>query len=323
MQNVLIDGCNGFLGSMLAKRLVETRPDIRVVGIVKDKNFRSRRDILDKISVAYGDITDFDFVRYTMSRYEIDTVFHLAAVTILKQSVQDPVSCYQTNVMGTINILEAARQVKVRKVVSVSSDKAYGTYDTLPYVETMPVQASPDPYSTSKACMDMVSQQYAKGYNMNISIVRSGNKYGEGDLNLSRLIPRTILRCLEGKAPMLYTGVGQYKREFMYVDDVVDAYLIVAERGAPGEIFNVGGSGYETIFDTVSHICELTGFKGTPEITDFGFPEIKEQYLDPSKLERLGWKCKYKIRDGLAKTVEWYRQYALDPEQRKKMFFLG
>ena len=321
MQNVLVTGCNGFLGSTLAKHLIDTRPDVRVVGIVKDRNFRSRRDVLDKISVAYGDICDFDFVRYTMSRYEIDTVFHLAAVTILKQSIQDPVSCYKTNVMGTVSILEAARQVGVRKIVAVSSDKAYGTYKQLPYLETMPVQASPDPYSTSKACMDMISQQYATGYGMNVSIVRSGNKYGPFDLNLSRLIPRTILRCLEGKAPVLYTGVGQYKREFMYVDDVVDAYLTVADRGAAGESYNVAGSGYQTIFETVQMICELTGYKGEVEVKDFGFPEIKEQYLDSSKIERLGWKCQYQIKEGLRKTVDWYKTYALDPEQRKKIFF--
>ena len=321
MRNILLTGCNGFAGAALAKRLIDTRPDCRVVGIVKDRNFKSRRDILDRISVAFGDISDFNFVRYTMSRYEIDTVFHLAAVTILRQSVMDPVSCYNTNIMGTVNILEAARQVGVKKIVSISSDKAYGTYEELPYRETMPVQASPDPYSTSKACMDLISQSYASAYDLDVSILRAGNKYGYGDLNLSRLIPRSILRCLDGKAPQLYTGVGQYKREFMFIDDVVDAYLCVAERGAPGEAYNVGGSGYQTVFDTVNKICELTGFKGEPEVVDADFKEIKEQYLDSSKIERLGWKCKHNIDQGLAKTVNWYREYLLNPETRKSMFF--
>jgi CDP-glucose 4,6-dehydratase len=321
MQNVLITGVNGFAGSALAKRLIERAPNMRVVGIVKDRNFKSRRDILDKISVVYGDLTDMDTVRYTMSRYEIDTVFHLAAVTILRQSVMDPVSCYNVNVMGTVNVLEAARQVGVKKVVSVSSDKAYGTYEDLPYVETMPVQASADPYSTSKAMMDLASQSYAQAYGLNVSILRAGNKYGPGDLNLSRLIPRSILRCLEGRAPQLYSGVGQYKREFMYIDDVVDAYIIVAERGVAGEAYNIGGSGYQTVYDTVNKICKYTGFQGEPEIVDVDFKEIKEQYLDSAKIERLGWKCNHKIDEGLLKTIEWYKEYALDPEKRKKMFF--
>ena len=321
MQNVFITGVNGFAGSALAKRLLDTRPGIRVVGLVKDRNFKSRRDILDRISVVTGDLTDFDTVRYAMSRYEIDTVFHLAAVTILRQSVMDPVSCYHTNVMGTVNILEAARQVGVKKVVSISSDKAYGTYEVLPYVEDMPVQASPDPYSTSKACMDLISQSYASAYGLNVSILRAGNKYGPGDLNLSRLIPRSILRCLEGKAPQLYSGVGQFKREFMYIDDVVDAYLVVAERGLAGHAYNVGGSGFQTVYDTVNKICQLTGFDGEPDVVDKDFIEIKEQYLDSTKIELLGWKCSNLIDEGLRKTVDWYKTYALNPEQRKEMFF--
>lgn len=323
MKHVFISGINGFAGSALAKRLVETRPDVRVVGLVKDRNFKSRRDILDRCSIVYGDLCDINTVRYTLSRYEIDTVFHLAAVTILRQSVMDPVSCYNVNIMGTVNILEAARQVGVRKVVSISSDKAYGTYENLPYVETMPVQASPDPYSTSKACMDLISQSYATTYGLDVSILRAGNKYGDGDLNLSRLIPRSILRCLEGKAPQLYSGVGQFKREFMYIEDVVDAYLAVAERGTLGESYNVGGSGFQTVFDTVNKICKIVGFEGEPEIVDKDFKEIKEQYLDPTKIERLGWKCNHTIDQGLEKTVEWYKKYALDEEQRKKMFFVA
>ncbi len=320
MKNVLITGINGFAGSALAERLINTT-DCRVVGIVKDRNFKSRRDVLDRCSIVYGDICDLDTMRYAMSRYEIDTVFHLAAVTILRQSVVDPLSCYKVNVMGTVNVLEAARLNGVKKVVSISSDKAYGTYDDLPYVETMPVQASPDPYSTSKACMDLVSQSYATTYGLNVSILRAGNKYGPGDLNLSRLIPRSILRCLEGAAPQLYNGVGQYKREFMYIDDVVDAYLVVAERGLPGEAYNVGGSGFQTVFDTVNKICQLVGYEGAPDVVDKDFIEIKEQYLDSSKIERLGWKCTHKIDAGLQKTVDWYKTYALDPEQRKAMFF--
>jgi len=318
LRNCLVSGVNGFAGAALAKRLLDTRPDVRLVGIVKDRNFKSRRDILDRMSIVYGDIRDFDCVRYAMSHYEIDTVFHLAAITILRQSVMDPMTCYQINTMGTLNILEAARQVGVRKTVFKSSDKSYGTYENLPYVEEMPVQASPDPYSTSKATADLIAQQYAQGYGLDVSIIRAGNIYGPGDLNGSRLIPRTTLRCFDGEAPQLYTGVGQYKREFMFIDDVVDAYLTVAERGVLGEAYNVGGSGYQTVYDTVNKIIELTGFEGEPEIIDKDFAEIKEQYLDPSKIERLGWKCKYKIDEGLAKTVEWYKQFR---EDRSQMFY--
>jgi CDP-glucose 4,6-dehydratase len=119
MKNVLITGMNGFVGSAIAQRLFSLDKDIHVVGIVKDRNYKSRRDILDRCSVVYADIRDYDAVRFTMSHYEIDTVFHVAAVTILRKSVMDPVSCYQVNMMGTVNILEASRQVGVKKVVVI------------------------------------------------------------------------------------------------------------------------------------------------------------------------------------------------------------
>jgi len=309
MENVLVTGANGFLGSALCERLIDD--GCRVVGLVRDRNYKSRREILDKISVVHGDLRDFDTVRYAMSHYEIDTVFHLAAVTILRKSVVDPLTCYQSNVIGTVNVLEAARQVGVKKIVKASSDKAYGTYDDLPYVETMAVQASPDAYSTSKACSDLISQQYAnaKGYGLDVSIVRAGNIYGPGDLNLSRLIPKSILRCFDNRRPTLYKGVAQFKREFMYIDDVVDAYLLLAERGLAGEGYNVGGSGYQSILETVNKIIRLTGRDFEPEIIEKDFVEIKEQYLDSTKIEALGWECKHMIDAGLEKTVAWYQDY--------------
>ena len=323
MKNILITGASGLMASHLIAKLLKSEQDYRIVGIAKDRNFRSRRDILDNISVAYGDIRDINFVRYTMSRYEIDTVFHLAAVTILQQSVKDPLSCYDVNIMGTVSLLQAASEVGVKKFVSKSSDKAYGTYHNLPYIETMNVQPSKDPYSTSKACMDMISQEYAWRGALDVSIVRAGNIYGH-DLNASRLIPRSMLNCIRGTPPIIYTGVGEYKREFLWADDVVDAYITVAERGVSGEAYNVGGSGYLTVYETVEKICEVTGFDGKPDIREKdGFKEIKEQYLDASKLKRLGWKCSYPIDVGLKKAYEWYRQYETDPEFRKKLFYVS
>jgi CDP-glucose 4,6-dehydratase len=319
MDNVLVTGANGFVGSALCQRLSDM--GVRVVGLVKDRNYKSRRDVLEKISVVHGDLRDFDTVRYAMSHYEIDTVFHLGAVTILKVSVKDPLTCYQINVMGTANLLEAARQTGVKKVVVASSDKAYGTYENLPYKETYAVQSSPDPYSTSKACTDLIAQSYGKDeYGLDVSILRAGNIYGPGDLNMSRLMPRSILRCFDDNPPQIYNGVHLFKREFMYIDDVIDAYLTVCEKGERGGAYNVGGAGYQTIGDTANKIVELTGCTKEPEIVGKDFLEIEEQYLDPTKLEALGWKCKYKIDEGLKKAVEWYRKYYME---KKEMFYVA
>ena len=312
MKNVLVTGANGFVGAALCTRLLQEGKS--VVGLIRDRNYKSRRDVLDRISVVYGDLRDYEAVRYAVSKYEIDTIFHLGAIAILKQATADPKTCFQTNIMGTANVLEAAREVgHVTKIVVASSDKAYGNHDVLPYREDFSLLAS-DPYSTSKSCTDLISQSYAYTYGLDVSIVRSGNIFGPGDLNKSRIIPGSILRVLDGQRPVIYRGVGSYKREFMYIEDVIEAYLYVQDRGLAGEAYNVGGSGFQNIFDTVNMILEEIGSDLEPQILEKDFIEIKEQYLDSRKLEELGWRCKYKIREGIRASIPWFKEYHAKPE---------
>lgn len=319
MKTALVTGANGFIGSAIAHRLLEM--DVSVVGLIRDKNFKSRRDIMDRISVVYGDLCDYEAVRYAVTKYEVDTVFHLGAITVLRMAHVDPMTCYKTNVIGTVNVLEAARLGKhVKKIVVASSDKAYGNHTELPYVEGMALRPS-DPYGTSKSCTDLICTSHAMSYGMDVSIIRSGNVFGPGDLNCSRLIPGSILRLLAGKPPVLYKGVTAFKREFMCIPDVVDAYIRVAEHGVRGEAYNVGGSGFQTIISTVEMIIEEMGNLGYsvdgihPEIVEKDFIEIKEQYLDATKLMGLGWRCKFPIRSGIAATIPWYDRYQKNPTE--------
>ncbi len=319
MKNIFITGANGFLGSQMALRLAQDK-NLKVICLIKDKNFRTRRDIEDKVSIVKGDIRDFNAVRYCISHYEIDTIFHLAATTIIKQATIDPITCYESNVMGTVNVLEGARQAgnsRIRKVVVASSDKAYGNQSIMPYVEEMSMMAS-DPYSSSKACADITARSFSLTYGMDVSVVRAGNIYGPGDLNFSRLIPQAICNILQGKPPVIYKGVGEFRREWMYIDDIINAYLTVNKCGGAGSSYNVGGSGFQNIYDTVNMILKLIGSDLQPEIVDKDFIEIKDQYLDSSKLESLGWKCNYLIEDGLKKTIEWYRWYL---QSGKELFY--
>ena len=210
MNNVLVTGANGFVGSAICQRLLGMNKT--VVGLIRDRNYKSRRDLLDNISVVYGDLRDYDVVRYAVSKYEIDTIFHVGAITILRMATADPKSCWQTNLMGTVNIMEAARECgHVKKIVVASSDKAYGVHEELPYKEDFSLLAS-DPYSTSKSCTDLISQSYAYTYDLDTSIIRSGNIFGPGDLNKSRIIPGSILRILDDIRPVIYKGVGNYHR---------------------------------------------------------------------------------------------------------------
>jgi len=250
MSNILITGINGFIGSHLAVYLKE---DNHVIGLVREFNHKTKDNYLKGCTLIQGDIMNLELLKRIINDYEIETVFHLAAQSIVKLANTNPKDAYLSNVIGTVNVLESVRQINPKiKVVCASSDKAYGVHEDLPYLETMDVRAG-DPYSTSKACGDLVAQSYAKTYGLNVNIVRSANVYGY-DLNLSRIIPSTITRILKGQKPLMYSGVVNFKREFIHVHDVCAAYNIISEVGEPGEAYNIGDDQFHTIGEVVERI---------------------------------------------------------------------
>jgi len=304
-KNVLITGINGFVGSNLA--LSQLAAGNHVIGIIRDKNHKTRPDVLSKCSIVEGTITDPKLVDHAVSNYEADVVFHLAANAIVRIGVKDPASNYMTNVMGTVNVLDAVRRTRpTAKVVVASSYKSYGEQAQLPYTEDMKLVPE-DPYSTSKACTDMIAQSYAKTYDMNVNVVRCSNIYGPGDMNTSRLIPNSILRILRGEKPEIYSGVRNFRREFIYIDDVCDAYNLMVTSGKPGHIYNIGINKFHTIEETVALISEAAGSSGY-DIIDRDFPEIPFQWMDGSKLKALGWDAKVSFRDGIERCFSWYKQ---------------
>jgi CDP-glucose 4,6-dehydratase len=304
-KNVLITGIQGFVGSNLAIR--ELAAGNHVIGIVRDVNHKTRPDVLQRCSIVRGDVSSLGLVDHAVGYYEVDKVYHLAANAIVKVGMDDPVSNYRTNIMGTVNVLDSVRRINPKaKVVVASSDKAYGDHDVMPYVEDMKLNPG-CPYSTSKSCTDLISQSFAMSYELDINTVRCSNIYGPGDMNTSRLIPNSILRCLRGQKPVIYSGVAGYRREFIYVDDVCKAYSLVAEKGAPGEIYNIGINSFHTIKETVETIVGIMGATGV-DVVDKEFPEIPFQWMDGSKLASLGWEAKVSFEDGLKKCVEWYTE---------------
>jgi CDP-glucose 4,6-dehydratase len=157
MKNILITGINGFVGSSLAEK--ELGNGNNIVGIIRDENNKTQQDIINRCTIIKGDILDLNLLERVISEYEIDLIYHIAAMSIVKIANKNPINCYKRNIMGTINILEALRKINAKiKVVVASSDKGYGTHDPdkLPYVEDMKLQPD-DPYSTSKACADLIS----------------------------------------------------------------------------------------------------------------------------------------------------------------------
>jgi CDP-glucose 4,6-dehydratase len=309
-KNILITGIGGFIGSNLAKTLAKNGAN--VVGIV-----RTTAPMFTKQEVFVGDVCDYGFLREVISSKEIDFVYHLAAYSIVRISASDPLSTYSVNVMGTVNLLEAVRNIgKKIPVIVASSDKAYGDHAVLPYLETHALQPK-NTYDTSKACMDMIARSYAHNYDMPILVSRCSNVYGPGDLNMSRIVPNSIMRLFSGKPPMLYSDIESMEREFIFIGDVCRAYLdlamvVLSDEAFNGEAFNVGGTGPVKIRDLAKMICDEVGSPLDPQIVprDPIFREIGKQYIDASKLNELtGWKPETTLREGIAKTVKWYDEY--------------
>ena len=313
-RNVLVTGVHGFFGPHIAKLLHEK--GAHVIGGYHDKKKYSFCDLsgLSKlITMSYVDINDIDRIKEVICNYEIDYIFHCAAHSIVKTCVKNPIGAFSTNIIGTANILEAARLVGgIKGIMCMESDKSYGSFDTnnLPYKETQATKPT-SVYEVSKACAGLIAEAYSNNYNLPIFTVRAVNLYGPGDMNMSRIIPGTILRMLCNKQPILYSGVSNYIREFIHVEDAAYGTLRLMEEidVSRSNIFNIGSSSIHTI----SEVMELVTNKMPQDLSvqivkkDPLFKEIEEQYVDFSKF--LSVVDEYSARsldDGLNDTIEWY-----------------
>jgi CDP-glucose 4,6-dehydratase len=270
-----------------------------------------RGRLLDRVKVVRGDLGDQALLERTLGEYEIDTVLHLAAQTIVPIAGRNPVSTFESNIGGTWTLLEACRRSPmVKQVVMASSDKAYGDHDGRPYDETMPLQGR-HPYDVSKSCADLIAQSYASVFELPVVITRCGNFYGGGDLNFNRVVPGTIRAVLHGRRPVIRSN-GRPERDYFYVEDGAAAYLLLAERlyadpSLRGEAFNFSNEMPITVLDLVQRILDLMDSRLTPEVRDEARHEISRQCLSAEKARRvLGWSPMFSLDDGLRRTIAWY-----------------
>jgi CDP-glucose 4,6-dehydratase len=313
-RHVLVTGATGIVGSWLCEELV--RLGAFVVAMVRDDDPQSRfytGGIANRCTIMRGDLVHFDQCMRAMNDYDVETVFHLGAQTIVGAALRDPMDCFESNIRGTYNLLEAARRLSplVKEIVVASSDKAYGDSDVLPYTEDMPLRGR-HPYDVSKSCTDLLSDTYAHTYNMNVTVARCGNIYGAGDLNWSRIVPGTVRSILLGQRPVLRSSGGNI-RDYIYVRDVVSAYISLAEQSERSEIrgqaFNFSPESRFSVLDIVHAIGKVMNVQPDPLILNNAQSEILDQTLDSSKAHRLlNWHADWKLEDGLRETVEWYRQ---------------
>jgi CDP-glucose 4,6-dehydratase len=303
------------VGGWLAKRLVEARAD--VVCLVRDWVPRSQLlgdGLLDQVTVARGDVRDQKLLERVLGEYEIATVIHLAAQTIVPIANRNPVSTFATNIGGTWALLEACRRSPlVKQIVVASSDKAYGTQPRLPYSEDMPLRGE-HPYDVSKSCADLIAAAYAATYELPVAITRCGNFYGGGDLNWNRIVPGTIRSIVRGQRPVIRSD-GQYVRDYFYVEDAAAAYMLLAERlgereALRGSAFNFSNELQITVLDLVRRMLKRMDSGLEPVICNEASHEIRHQYLSAERARvDLGWRPLFTLDDAMDRTIAWYREF--------------
>lgn len=305
--NCLVTGHTGFLGSNISGGL-KAKGDT-VIGIERDENKRRNLKHSPDIFVK-GDIRDYDFVRRVIADYEVEEVYHCAAQAIVRSCANDPYTTYDINVMGTVSLLEACRNSgeSVKSIVVSTSDKAFGHAD-IPYTERTPLSPLYT-YETSKACQQLVTQSYFHNYGSPTKVIASSNVYGPGDPNLSRIIPSTIMKLAKGEPALLFDGVAEFVREFVYIDDVVNAFITASRKGKNGEVYCCGGTEHLKMIDLMVQICKLMGKSPEKDIKIFQksryFKEIEQQYINSSKLKSLGWEPSVSLEEGLKRSIEYY-----------------
>ncbi len=309
----MVTGATGLLGGWLVRRLLDLEAD--VICLIRDWVPQSElvsSHLIERTKVVRGDIRDQAMLERTLGEYEVDSVIHLAAQTIVGIANRNPVSTYETNVGGTWALLEACRRTPtIRQIAIASSDKAYGPHDQLPYDEEAALQGR-HPYDVSKSAADLIAQSYATTFGLPIVITRCGNFYGGGDLNWNRVVPGTIRSVLRGQRPVIRSD-GTYVRDYFYVEDGAATYTLLVERLAEdrkllGESFNFSNETPTTVLALVEKILEAMGSDLEPEIRNEAVNEIREQYLSAAKARRmLQWKPVFSLDQGLSRTIEWYR----------------
>jgi CDP-glucose 4,6-dehydratase len=314
-RRVLVTGATGLLGSQLVRLLLDLGAD--VVAVLRDavpSSLLVSSGMIDRLAVVHGSVTDQPLLQRALVEYEVQSVLHLAAQTIVPHALANPVETLDVNIGGTYRLLEACRLYgRCQEIIVASSDKAYGQQEVLPYVEDLPMQGA-FPYDVSKSCADLIARSFARTYGLPVAVTRLANLYGPGDLNFSRLIPGTIRSLLLGE-PIIIRSDGTLQREYLYVENGAQAYVRLTEevqrRHLSGQAFNFGQGGPLSVLEVVEAVKRMMA-RPEAEVRILGEAkaEIQAQWLDATKARTvLGWEPAWTFEEGLERTVPWYREY--------------
>lgn len=305
---IIITGGTGFIGSHIVEQLINQGATVCVIDIqVLEKSYFVQKDLEKKVRLELVDIAKKNKINNIFSSFQPDYVFHLAAEAIVNDSYNNPFKTFQTNVMGTVSVLEAARATgSIKGIIVASSDKAYGKTKKA-YVESSPLQGD-HPYDVSKSATDLIAQTYFKTYNLPVVVTRFGNVYGEGDLHLDRIIPG-ICESILKKTTLQIRSNGKFVRDYLYVKDVADGYIFLIEKldKTKGEAYNFSSADCYSVLALIEKAEEIFHTKIKYSIINNAINEIPYQHLNDSKIRSLGWKNSTPIEEGLQQTFNWYK----------------
>lgn len=305
-------GGTGFVGSHLVEALIQRGARVVVpYRSIDHASYFMTCGLDKKVVLANGDITDRRRIADIVSKYEIETIYHLAAQPIVDTAYANPVETITTNVIGTTHILDAAWQSStVRQIIVTSSDKAYGK-STKTYTEDHPL-AGDHPYEASKSAADIITNAYVKTYGAPVSTVRFGNIYGPGDLNMSRIIPSIVRSAITGDELAIRSD-GTFVRDYVYVGDVVDAYLYLLDHfdAARGEAFNIASDTSISVLKLIESAERILSAKIRYSIKNTQKNEIPSQHLNWGKIAGIGWRPKFSLEMGLLETYAWYKKHTV------------
>ena len=311
-KNILITGGFGLLGRNLFKLLNSRKYNVFILD--KKKNFFKKFELnINKKNIIIGNYLNKELITKIIKKNRINIIFHAGATTQVLEALDNPERTYINNIFGTINLLEAIRKIN-KKIIFIfsSSDKAYGEIKSKSYKETNNLNGI-FPYDLSKSCADLICQSYSKIYYLKIGILRCGNLYGPGDLNMKRIVPETIISALTNRNIIIRSN-GKLVRDYLHVNDAANAYFLLMKKLSNDKknlrIYNVGSKYNLPVINLVKMILNIiNNNKSRIIIKNFSKNEIKFQKLDYNKITReLKWTQKINMQKGLKNTIDWYKQ---------------
>lgn len=305
---IIVTGGAGFIGSNLVKGLLDMgAKNVIVLDIEVNRNsIYASQSLNSKTILRLVDIRKRELLLDMFNFYNPSFVFHLAAEPIVEEAFSNPHIAFETNIMGTVNVLDAARKTKnIKGVIVASSDKAYGK-TTKAYDETSPLKGD-HPYDVSKSAADLISYTYYKSYGLPVVITRFGNVYGEGDFHFGRIIP-DICDAVINKKTLLLRSDGTYVRDYLYVKDVVDGYLFLLKniKKTIGQAYNFSSKDTLSVLNLVKKAEKILKTKIDYKILNNAINEIPYQHLNDTKIKKMGWKNNYNLENSLENVLNWY-----------------